>query len=136
MRVNTFIYIDLKINCPWCGQSACFVKQAKSINLNIGFLEGMVYSYYLIVTKNSIMAKKIKQTSQKSIRKTLLDQVESRLTESLMDFPKKISEKKFRKTIRKAGKILTHSLASKPVSTSAKTDQKKTKKKKTEIKPD
>jgi len=82
------------------------------------------------------MAKKIKQTSQKSIRKTLLDQVESRLTESLMDFPKKISEKKFRKTIRKAGKILTHSLASKPISASVKTDQKKSKKKKTEVKPD
>jgi hypothetical protein len=43
------------------------------------------------------MAKKIKQTSQKSIRKNLLDKVESRLTESFMDFPKKISEKKLRK---------------------------------------
>lgn len=82
------------------------------------------------------MAKKIKQTSQKSIRKNLLDQVENRLTESFMDFPKKISEKKFRKTIRKAGKILTHSLASKPVNASPKPDQKKTKKKKTEAKPD
>jgi len=82
------------------------------------------------------MAKKIKQTSQKSIRKNLFDQVESRLTESFIDFPKKISEKKFRKTIRKAGKILTHSLASKPVNASPKTDQKKSRKKKTEAKTD
>ncbi len=53
-----------------------------------------------------------------------------------MDFPKKISEKKFKKTVRKAGKILTNSLATKPVSTSAKTDMKKSKKKKTEAKTD
>ena len=64
------------------------------------------------------------------------DQVETRLTESFLDFPKKISEKKFRKTIRKAGKILTHSLASKPVNAATKTDQKKSKKKKTEASPD
>lgn len=82
------------------------------------------------------MAKKIKQTSQKSIRKNLLDQVEVRLTESLMDFPKKISEKKFRKTIRKAGKILTNSLATKPVTTTSKTKIKKSKKEKTEAKSD
>ena len=82
------------------------------------------------------MAKKIKQTSQKSIRKNLLDQVEVRLTESLMDFPKKISEKKFRKTIRKAGKILTNSLATKPVTTTSKTKIKKSKKEKTEAKAD
>jgi len=39
------------------------------------------------------MAKKIKQTSQKSIRKNLFDQVESRLTESFIDFPKKNKRK-------------------------------------------
>ena len=40
------------------------------------------------------MAKKIKQTSQKSLKKTLLSQIEGKLTESLKDYPKKISEKK------------------------------------------
>ena len=80
------------------------------------------------------MAKKIKQTSQKSIKKNLLDQVENKLTESLRDFPKKISEKKFRKSIRKAGKILTQSLATKPVTASPKIEIKKSKKKKTESK--
>jgi len=82
------------------------------------------------------MAKKIKHTSQKSIKKNLLDQVEGRLTESLMDFPRKTSEKKFRKTIRKAGKILTNSLATKPVTASTKTKEKKTKKKEPDAKPD
>jgi len=82
------------------------------------------------------MAKKIKHTSQKSIKKNLLDQVESRLTESLMDFPRKTSEKKFRKTLRKAGKILTHSLATKPVTASTKTEVKRSKKKKPDAKPD
>jgi hypothetical protein len=82
------------------------------------------------------MAKKIKQTSQKSIKKNLLDQVESRLKESLMDFPRKTSEKKFRKTIRKAGKLLTLSLATKPVTASTKTEVKKSKKKKPDAKPD
>lgn len=79
------------------------------------------------------MAKKIKQTSQKSIKKNLLDQVENRLTESLMDFPKKISDKKFRKTIHKAGKIITNSLATKPV-TASKSKIKKAKKKQPEAK--
>jgi hypothetical protein len=110
--------------------------QGKSLNVNIEFLECMLNSYYLIVTKNSIMAKKIKQTSQKSIRKNLLDQVEIRLTESLMDFPKKTSDKKFRKTIRKAGKILTNSLATKPVTATTKSEFKKSKKKKPDAKPD
>lgn len=78
------------------------------------------------------MAKKIKQTSQKSIKKNLLDQVENRITESLKDFSKKISDKKFRKTIHKAGKLLTRSLATKPVKAPLKI--KKTKKNKPESK--
>lgn len=80
------------------------------------------------------MAKKIKQTSQKSLKKNLLIQIESKLTESLMDFPKKISEKKYKKTIRKAGKILTNSIALKPVKATSKTEIKKTKEKKPEAK--
>ena len=80
------------------------------------------------------MAKKIKQTSQKSLKKVLLGQIESKLTESLMDFPKKISEKKYRKTIRKAGKILTNSIALKPVKAASKSELKKSKEKKAEVK--
>ena len=81
-----------------------------------------------------IMAKKIKQTSQKSLKKTLLSQIEGKLTESLKDYPKKISEKKYRKTIRKAGKILTNLIALHPVKATSKNDKKKTDKKKTEEK--
>ena len=84
------------------------------------------------------MAKKIKQevkqSSQKSLRKTLLDQIEGKLNETLKDFPRKISEKKFRKTIHKAGKLLTHSIALKPVKVVSQSDIKKSKKKKPEIK--
>lgn len=80
------------------------------------------------------MAKKIKQTSQKSLKKTLLDQIESNLTKSLIDFPKKISEKKYLKTIHKAGKILRNSLAISPVQSVSQTDLKKAKKKKRETK--
>ena len=82
------------------------------------------------------MAKKIKQTSQKSLKKTLLSQIEGKLTESLKDYPKKISEKKYRKTIRKAGKILTNLIALHPVKATSKNDKKKTDKKKTEAKPE
>ena len=79
------------------------------------------------------MAKKIKQTAQKSFKKTLLTQIEGKLVESLKEFPKKLSEKKYRKKIHKAGKILTNSLALKPVKVSSKSVVKKTKKKNPEI---
>ena len=81
------------------------------------------------------MAKKTKQKSQKSLKKTLRDQVESRLSESLKDLPKKISEKKFRKTLRKAGKILIGTLATKPVKVASKTESKKAGKKKRNLFP-
>jgi len=71
------------------------------------------------------MAKKIKNTTQKSVKKELLGKIENKLIESLMDFPKKISEKKYRKTIHKAGKILTNTIALKPVKTTSKKDLKK-----------
>ena len=80
------------------------------------------------------MAKKIKQTSQKSLKKTLLSQIEGKLTESLKDYPKKISEKKYRKSIRKAGKILTNLVALHPVKATSKNDKKKSGRKKTETK--
>ena len=80
------------------------------------------------------MAKKIKQNSQKSLKKTLLIQIESKLTETLMEFPKKTSEKKYRKTIHKAGKMLTNSIALKPVKADSKTEIKKSKENKSEAK--
>jgi hypothetical protein len=79
------------------------------------------------------MAKKVKSTSQKSLKKTLLKQIEVKLTESLIDFPKKISEKKYKKTIHKAGKLLTDSIALKPVKATSKNDKKKSGKKKPEV---
>ncbi len=56
------------------------------------------------------MAKKSKQPSQKSVKKTLLIEIENKLTESLKGYYKKISDKKFEKEIRKAGKILSKHL--------------------------
>ena len=94
----------------------------------------MLNLYDQIVIKITIMAKKIKQTSQKSLKKSLLLQIESKLTETLMDFPKKFSAKKYKKTIRKAGKILTNSIALKPVKATSKKDQKSSKKKQADAK--
>ncbi len=77
------------------------------------------------------MAKKKKRV-QKSLKKTLLKQVEGKLVESLVDFPKKFGEKKYKRTIHKAGKILTKSIAVKPMKSVSKTEAKKSKEKKTE----
>jgi hypothetical protein len=57
------------------------------------------------------MAKKNKQHSQKSLKKTLIKEIESKLGEVVKDYHKKISEKKFGKELRKVGKILSRSLA-------------------------
>jgi hypothetical protein len=57
------------------------------------------------------MAKKSKQSSQKSVKKTLLVEIENKLAEILKGYYKKISDKKFEKEIRKAGKILSKHLA-------------------------
>lgn len=56
------------------------------------------------------MAKKNKQPSKNSEKKTLLKDIESRLTEAVKDFHRKISDKKLEKKIHKAGKILSKSL--------------------------
>jgi hypothetical protein len=56
------------------------------------------------------MAKKNKQPSQKSVKSALLKEIESKLSETLKGYYKKISDKKFEKEIRKAGKILSKSL--------------------------
>jgi hypothetical protein len=97
-----------------------------SINLN---------SCYLIITKSFIMAKKMKQNSLKSLKKSLLLKIEGKLSESLTEFPKKINEKKYKRVIHKAGKILTKSLVINPVkATDNKKEQKNPKKKEQEIK--
>jgi hypothetical protein len=62
------------------------------------------------------MAKKIKQHKQKSIRKTMLREIEAKLAESLKEYHRKVSEKKFSKKLRKAGKLLSQSLAVEKIS--------------------
>ena len=47
------------------------------------------------------MAKKIKQTSLKSLKKSLLLKIEDKLSESLTEFPKKINEKKYKESFVK-----------------------------------
>jgi hypothetical protein len=81
------------------------------------------------------MAKKIKQNSLKSLKKSLLQKIEGKISESLTEFPKKINEKKYKRVIRKAGKILTKSLVINPVkATDNKKQPKKSRKQKPEIK--
>lgn len=81
------------------------------------------------------MAKKIKQNSLKSLKKSLLQKIEGKISETLNEFPKKINEKKYKRVIRKAGKILTKSLVINPVkATDNKKETKKSKKQKPEIK--
>ncbi len=57
------------------------------------------------------MAKKKKQQSQKSVKKILLKEIEHKLAELSKDYHKRISDKKFAKEVRKAGRILSRSLA-------------------------
>lgn len=57
------------------------------------------------------MAQKKKHDSHKSIKKVLLKEIESKLSEVAKEYHKKISDKKFAKEVRKAGKILSKSLA-------------------------
>lgn len=56
------------------------------------------------------MAQKEKQTSRKAEKKMLLKDIESKLSEAVKDFHRKISDKKLEKKIHKAGKILSKSL--------------------------
>jgi hypothetical protein len=81
------------------------------------------------------MSKKMKPDSLKSQKRTLLTKIEAKLSESLIEFPKKLNEKKYKRIIHKAGKILTKSLVINPVkATATKSEQKKSKKKKQETK--
>jgi len=56
------------------------------------------------------MAKKTKQQTQKSAKKTLLKEIEVKLADTVKPYHKKISDKKLEKKIHKAGKILSKSL--------------------------
>ena len=59
------------------------------------------------------MGKKNKDQSAKASKKSLLREIESKIAETVKGFHKKISEKKFEKQIRRAGKLLAKSLAHK-----------------------
>jgi hypothetical protein len=61
------------------------------------------------------MAKEVKQHKQKSLKKTILKDIEGKLAESLKEYHKKVSEKKFKKRLHKAGKILSESLTTKSI---------------------
>ena len=81
------------------------------------------------------MAKKNKLHSLKSVKKTLLKEIESKLTETVKGYHKKISNKKFDKQIRKAGKLLSKSLTKEQITVVHKEKTKAPKKhKKTEEK--
>jgi len=56
------------------------------------------------------MARKEKKNAANSVKKNLLQEIEQKLSESVQVFHKTISEKKFRKKIHKAGKLLSKSL--------------------------
>jgi hypothetical protein len=59
------------------------------------------------------MAKKNKDQSPKSSKRSLLKEIESKIAETIKGFHKKTSEKKLEKQIRRAGKILAKSLTNK-----------------------
>ncbi len=56
------------------------------------------------------MAQKTKKPSQKSVKKTILKEIEIKLAETLKGYFKNVSDKKFEKELRKAGKILSKHL--------------------------
>jgi hypothetical protein len=59
------------------------------------------------------MGKKNKDQSPKSSKKSLLKDIESKITETVKGFHKKTSEKKLERQIHKAGKLLAKSLTTK-----------------------
>jgi hypothetical protein len=76
------------------------------------------------------MAKKTKQQSQKSAKKTLINEIENKLADTIKEYHKKISDKKFEKQIHKAGKILSKSLTKKQITVVHKEKNKAPKKEK------
>lgn len=57
------------------------------------------------------MPVKNKKQLPKSLKKSFLLNMEEKLTESLAGFPKKINEKKYKKVIHKAARILSKDLS-------------------------
>jgi hypothetical protein len=79
------------------------------------------------------MAKKSKQPSQKSVKKTFLVEIENKLAETLKGYFKKISDKKFEKEIRKVGKILSKHLTKEQITVVHKEKAKAPKKEKKSV---
>jgi hypothetical protein len=78
------------------------------------------------------MAKKVKQ--KKSQKKAILDEIEGKLAETVKGYSRKTSEKKFKKNLHKAGKILSRSLTKDQITVVHKEKPKTAKKEKKEAK--
>ena len=76
------------------------------------------------------MAKKNKPASKKLQKKTLLKEIENKLTETVKGYHKKTSAKKLEKQIHKAGKILAKSLVKEQITVAHKEKPKGIKKEK------
>ena len=70
------------------------------------------------------MAKKNKQTPKASGKKILLKEIEHKLAELTKDYHKRISDKKFAKKVRKAGRILSKSLTKETITVAHKKKEK------------
>ena len=62
-----------------------------------------------------IMGKKSKQLKKKNLKKNLLIEIESKISEAIKDYDGKASSKKLHKQIHKAGKILVKSLTARQI---------------------
>ena len=76
------------------------------------------------------MAKKTKQYSQKSLKKTLLKEIEIKLADTVKGYHRKTSNKKLEKQIHQAGKILAKSLTKEQISVAHKEKPRESKKEK------
>jgi hypothetical protein len=76
------------------------------------------------------MAKKTKQHTQKSLKKTLLKEIEIKLADTVKGYHRKTSTKKLERQIRKAGKILAKSLAKEQITVAHKEKPRESKKEK------
>jgi hypothetical protein len=63
----------------------------------------------------SIMAKEKKPNGKENLEKTLLKEIENKISETVKGYSRKISAKKLDKQIHKAGKILVKSLSLKQI---------------------
>ena len=71
------------------------------------------------------MAKKEKAIKTKSPKKLLILEIESRISDTLKEFPKRSKGKRFHKKIQKASRILVKTLAISPVKVVPKKGSKK-----------